>query len=128
MTKKGKKFDFSKAKMSLLPFEALREIANILTFGCDKYGRHNWRDGMEWSRIQDAMLRHYERFSLGEDRDPETGSLHLAHLATNALFLLTYQLLKLGTDDRWKNSYNPSDLLNIKNKKWSDLDPDKRKK
>lgn len=105
MTKKntGKKFDQEKPLMSLLPFEALREVAEILTFGAVKYGHHNWRLGMKWSRIQDAMLRHYEAFARGEDFDPESGKLHTAHLACNALFLLTYQLLNIGEDDRWNS-------------------------
>ncbi len=37
-----------------------------------------------------------------EKIDPESGLMHTAHLACNALFLLSYQLLGLGEDDRWK--------------------------
>lgn len=102
--KDGTKYDGDKPIMSLLPFEALREVAKILTFGAKKYDAHNWRKGMRWSRIESALLRHYERYAMGEDIDPESGLLHTAHLACNALFLLSYQLLKLGTDDRWKPS------------------------
>ena len=98
----GKKKDEGKPAMSLLPFEALKEVARILTFGAIKYEAHNWRKGMKWSRIESAMLRHYERYASGENIDPESGLLHTAHLACNALFLLSYQLLGLGTDDRWR--------------------------
>jgi hypothetical protein len=96
------KFDQDKPLMSLLPFDALRAVAQILTFGAKKYGHHNWKGGMDWSRVQSAMLRHYEQFSEGEDVDKESGLLHTAHLACNALFLLAYQLKGKGNDDRYK--------------------------
>jgi hypothetical protein len=98
----GKKFDGEKPIMSLLPFVALKEIAKILTFGKDKYGSWNWAKGMDWSRVESAMLRHYEAYASGEDLDQESGLLHTAHMACNALFLLTYQLLDIGKDDRFK--------------------------
>jgi hypothetical protein len=98
----GIKHDQKKPIMSLLPFEALTEVAKILTFGKDKYGAHNWRNGMKWSRVESAMLRHYAAYADGEDIDFESKLFHTAHMACNALFLLTYQLLSLGEDDRWK--------------------------
>jgi hypothetical protein len=98
----GKKFDQEKPIISLLPFEALNEVAKILTYGKDKYGAHNWRKGMSWSRVESAMLRHYTAYARGENTDPESGLLHTAHMTANALFLLTYQLLGLGEDDRWR--------------------------
>ena len=120
----GKKYDLGKSMMSLLPFEALRAVGDVLTYGAQKYAAHNWRSGMKWSRVQDAMLRHYERFSIGEERDPDTNMLHTAHMACNALFLLSYQLLELGEDDRWKKEYLPEDLVKAKDKTFADQDPD----
>jgi hypothetical protein len=122
----GKKYDLGKSMMGLLPFEALRAVGDVLTYGAQKYAAHNWRKGMKWSRVQDAMLRHYERFSLGEERDPDTGMLHTAHLACNALFLLAYQLQGLGEDDRWVDGqdYNPEDLERAADKSFADLDPE----
>ena len=98
----GVKNDQEKPVMSLLPFEALKEVAKILTFGMGKYGPHNWRGGMKWSRIESAMLRHYEAYARGEDFDGESKLYHTAHLACNALFLLAYQLGNIGEDDRYK--------------------------
>lgn len=66
-----KKHDEAKPKMSLLPFDALREAAKVLTFGAKKHEAHNWRKGMKWSRIEDAMLRHYESYASGIDIDEE---------------------------------------------------------
>jgi hypothetical protein len=97
----GKKNDEDKPMMALLPFKSLEEIAKVLTFGASKYTAHNWREGFDWSRLESAILRHYSAYQRGEDLDPETGFPHLAHMATDCLFLLEHFLLKLGNDDRW---------------------------
>lgn len=106
MTTKFKKYDSSKPSLSLLPFEALTKVAEVLDHGATKYGPHNWREGTSWSRLESSLLRHYTAYQSGENYDPESGLLHLAHLACNALFLLTYQLNHLGTDDRRKSHVN----------------------
>lgn len=40
-TEIGKKFDNDKPMMNLLPFEALEEVAKVLTYGANKYGKDN---------------------------------------------------------------------------------------
>jgi len=92
-------------KPSLYPIlgtaQALAEIAAVLHFGAKKYAPNKWREGMNWSRLIDALLRHVTAFANGESTDPETGLSHLGHAGCCVLFLLTYQLENLGTDDRW---------------------------
>lgn len=112
--------------MSLIPFVALRALGEVYTYGAQKYADHNWLKGMKWSRLQDAMLRHYERFSMGEDIDPETDLLHSAQMAWNAIGLLTYQILNIGEDDRWKerSTFIPNDLKQANEKSFADLDPE----
>lgn len=78
------------------------EVSKVLTFGKDKYGAHNWRNGLHWSRISSAMLRHIFAWLGGEDRDPESGLNHLAHAACGTLMLLEYVITKSGEDDRYK--------------------------
>lgn len=97
---KGLRYDQDKPMMSLLPAAALVEVARVLTFGAKKYAANNWAKGMEWSRVENSLLRHYARYKAGERVDPESGLSHLAHLACNALFLLTYEIRGLGVDDR----------------------------
>ena len=98
----GLKFDIGKVPLELLPVEALIEIAKVMAFGAEKYGRHNWRKDMAWSRLVGAILRHLFAWMLGEDKDPESGLSHLAHAGCDLLFLLTYELKELGTDDRFQ--------------------------
>lgn len=102
MSTEARKDDAGKARLDLLPFEALDEVGKVLEFGARKYAAHNWRAGFQWSRPQAAMLRHMFAFARGEDNDPETGLSHLAHAACNVLFLLTSVLEKSGVDDRYK--------------------------
>lgn len=84
------KHDKGKAPMSMLPYWGLEEIAQVLAFGAKKYGRDNWRQGMEWSRMLDAALRHLHAMSDGELLDPESGLPHAAHAGCCVLFLLDY--------------------------------------
>ena len=98
----GLKYDTGKIPLELLPPEALTEIAKVLAFGAEKYGCHNWRKGMAWSRLVGAILRHLFAWMQGEDKDQESGLSHLAHAGCDILFLLTYEINSIGIDDRYK--------------------------
>ncbi len=98
----GVKYDDGKADISLLPPEALVAIAEVFTFGAKKYAADNWRGGFKWRRVVSAILRHLFAWSAGQDKDPETGLSHIAHVGCNVMFLLTFIITKTGTDDRYK--------------------------
>lgn len=98
----AKKYDTYKPRMELLSRIALEQMAQVLTFGAKKYDAHNWRKGMDWSRLYGAAMRHLLASLDGEDLDPESGFPHLAHAAVNLMFLLEYSSKGLGTDDRHK--------------------------
>lgn len=100
---KGKKYDQGKPPMALLPPEAMNEIARVLGFGANKYGNHNWRNGLDWTRISSAVLRHLSAWHAGEDLDPESGLSHLAHAGCGIMFLIAYEQNKIGKDDRYKH-------------------------
>ena len=94
------KYDDDKVNMALLPFNALYEVAKVLTFGAKKYAKHGWKsipDGEE--RCTAALLRHLTEIQNGNMYDDESGLLHISHLATNALFLVYYQLSKINVKD-----------------------------
>lgn len=102
MSNTGVKYDEGKAPLSLIPTCALVAEARVMGFGAKKYGRFNYRGGMDWSRLIDASLRHITAFSDGEDNDPESGLSHLAHARSCLGMLLDYVENNLGTDDRCK--------------------------
>ena len=93
----GSKLDAGKPRFGLVLGDfsrALTEVVRVGTFGADKYTDHGWlhvRDGI--ARYTDAMGRHW----FGEvtdptPADPQTGLLHAAHLAWNALARLELML------------------------------------
>lgn len=96
------KKDAGKPMISLIPYEFLQGVAEVLGFGVKKYGPYCWTAGMDWSRLMDAAYRHLGAFEKGEDVDDESGLSHLLHLACCVMFLYMHQKLKLGKDDRWK--------------------------
>lgn len=98
----GVKHDSGKPPLDLLPTKGLIEIAKVMGEGKKKYGAQNWRNGMAWSRLVGAILRHVTAFNDGEDKDPETGLSHLAHAGCGILFLLEYISTHPTLDDRYK--------------------------
>ena len=68
--------------------KALKAVTAVLNYGADKYEPRGWKT-VEPRRYQSALLRHYnDHYVWNGEKDEESGLLHLAHLATNALFLL----------------------------------------
>lgn len=100
---KGTKFDQGKPSLSLIPRVAQELEAQVFGFGAKKYGRDNYKQGMDWLRITDAALRHITAFADGEDIDPESGLPHLAHARCCMAMLLFYSHYNVGTDDRYKH-------------------------
>lgn len=103
MTVQAKHNSKGKTRFELLPIEALAEVAKVLQYGTVKYGRDNWWNGMPWLELAGSALRHIFAWLMREEHDRESGLPHLAHAATNILFLLTYTLHSIGTDDRVVN-------------------------
>lgn len=89
-----------KPRWSLLPYDALGAVTDILTEGAAEYGERNWEKGFPWASVYDSLMRHLTAWFLGENLDPKSGKPHLAHVACNVLFLLAFQLRETGTDDR----------------------------
>ena len=92
----GVKFDTDKRQWwfawQFLP--ELEQVVDILAYGNKKYPAD---DGKNWSRVDQperryssALMRHLSLYLQGEKYDPETGKSHLAHMITNALFLMWF--------------------------------------
>ncbi len=88
----GLKFDSEKPRMDLLPMDALMEIAKVLTFGAKKYGDKNWEKGIARGRLRAAQMRHDAAVEMGQELDPESGYLHVAHKACDVLMELALKL------------------------------------
>jgi hypothetical protein len=100
----AKKFDHEKPPLSLISSIWINGVGQVLAFGCKKYGAHNWRNGLELSRLLSAALRHIFAFIGGEDLDPETGLNHLDHASCCLMFARELFATRNDMDDRYKPS------------------------
>ena len=89
------KADQGKPHPSYCPVALIEGVIAVREYGTAKYGDpENWRR-VEPGRYHEAILRH--TLSIWEDPyavDPDSGLLHLQHIATNIGFLL--QMRKEG--------------------------------
>lgn len=97
----GVKHDQDKPNMALLDGYAIEQLTRVLDFGAQKYAAHNWRNGLQKSRLIAAALRHLFAYLRGEDLDPESGLSHVAHAMCCCMFLLGLEH-RPELDDRWK--------------------------
>lgn len=92
----GAKLDQGKPQPALILRDmarALAAVVDIATAGAVKYTPGGWLavpDGL--NRYENAQLRHASLRHAGQERDAESGSLHLAHEAWNALAKLELYL------------------------------------
>ncbi len=93
VVKSGVKYDNDKPQWSLLPFKALKEVVEVLTYGAKKYAPDNWKRVPDARRRYiDAGFRHFTAYASGETHDPETGKHHLAHAICCLLYLVAFDL------------------------------------
>jgi predicted HAD superfamily Cof-like phosphohydrolase len=101
----GMKYDEGKPNLSLVfgGFnKALLDVGYIGTFGARKYTPNGWKEVDKlYERYSSALLRHM--FAAMSSRvkdiyDNETGRLHLAHVAWNALALTEHMLKAIDYD------------------------------
>jgi hypothetical protein len=91
----------AKPRLDLIPWPAVEQIAEVLSYGAAKYDDNNWARGARWGRYFAALCRHLFAWWGGENLAPETKFSHLAHAGSNLLFLMSYQRNAWGTDDRF---------------------------
>lgn len=88
----GVKFDQGKPQWRLVPFGAMTEVVDVLTYGANKYSPDNWKYVNDaQNRYIDAGFRHFVAYVNGQQRDPESGHRHLAHAICCLLFLLAFE-------------------------------------
>jgi len=88
---KGLKYDSGKPQLDLVPPSLDEAVGDILTLGAKKYASHNWRKGINYSRIVASLKRHMNEFYKGNLIDKESGKPHLHHAACNIAFLIEYE-------------------------------------
>ena len=88
MKDQGNKHDAGKPRFDLVDPYFHEDIAIVLTNGATEYGDYNWMHVEPFrTRYIAALERHLNALKKGEDIDPDSGHLHVAHIACNAMFL-----------------------------------------
>lgn len=99
MKEKGKRFNQGKVPLSyvLQSKESSEGLARVLEMGGKKYGRDNWKKGLNENEIIDSLMRHLVKHINGEIFDDESGLPHTDHIQANAYFLshFTHRQIKL---------------------------------
>ena len=102
---KALKYDQDKPRMDLLDPYAIEQLSHVLTFGAQKYAAHNWRKGLNKTRLIAAALRHIFAYLRGQDTDEETGLSHMAHAMCCCMFIIGLEH-RADLDDRYKEIDN----------------------
>ena len=100
---KGSRYNAGKKKWSLVDFDALEPMIDVLEFGSKKYGPNNWKKGLKVTETIDSLIRHLIDYLNGEDSDKESGLPLTGHILCNAMFLAYTERFNKGFDDRFKD-------------------------
>lgn len=94
-----------KMRYSLLPPEAIEMACRGFEAGLagGHHEENDWRNGLEWSKWLDAMMRHVEAFRRGEDIDHSDGKHHWEGVLATAMIIAAHIKSGLGKDDRVKS-------------------------
>lgn len=109
----GAKLDGGKVRPELIMrgfANALWAVAEVGTYGANKYTDDGWEkvpDGFR--RYTDAMYRHLLQEHMGGAVDQESGLLHAAHVAWNALARLEL-LLRKAREETLAETFGPKEL------------------
>jgi len=84
--KEGVKHDEGKLDWTLLPFDALKEVLEVMQIGAKKYSPDNWKKVLPSERYIKAAFRHLIDYTYTSHEDEETGKSHLAHAVCCLIF------------------------------------------
>lgn len=95
MNKQETNAGVAKRRLSLVPVQVIKDIAEVLEFGSVKYGNpDNWKE-VDISLYRDALFRHLLAYLEDpEGADEENGIEHYKHMASNMSFICAMESWK----------------------------------
>lgn len=93
------KNDEGKPEYDRLNWGVLAEINAVHKMGDEKYTRDSWKQGIELSRLCNAIIRHTSKLLAGQFIDEESGLNHSSHIAASAEMITYY----LQNSERYAN-------------------------
>lgn len=95
----AKRYNQGKLEWSLVDFESLEPLVEVLMYGKNKYneldengniinsGKDNWKKGFYIDKLLDSTFRHLCEFSDGKDYDEESKLHIIGHIMCNLMFI-----------------------------------------
>lgn len=96
----AKHFSIGKPELHQIPRWVLWQVAKVCMYGALKYGKWNWRLGMQWSQVLDSNQRHIDDWWEGQNLDHESKLHHLDHAICDLIILRWYTRHYQKGDDR----------------------------
>jgi hypothetical protein len=94
---RGPKETAGKRNWSIFPFKEATEVLKVFEYGAGKYGEpFTYRKGIPVDELLAAIFRHAVEIHNNHNVDSESGLSHAAHIAANALMLLSNEGNKNG--------------------------------
>ena len=114
-----------KPMWELLPLLTIEEVVKVYTAGAKKYAPNNWmhlENGYE--RYKAALFRHICEFERGNWLDADTGCIHLAQVAWNAIAMLHIEMEKRKENktDNIKDTKNDENTFESEGYFWANTD------
>lgn len=84
----AQRFNDGKLRVDLIEPGFIMAIAQVLTYGANKYSANNWKTGtgLTDEQIDGSLERHFWATKSGEIYDKESGLPHLYHVGCNLMF------------------------------------------
>lgn len=91
----GFKNDKGKLRLDLFSPFFIEAISEVQTWVVERgeYPERNWENGMHWSRLFGAIMRHLWRWWMGEEFDRKTELPHLWHAGCCIMYLVHYDII-----------------------------------
>lgn len=89
----------SNIRYDLIPAQGITEVSKVLTRKLNKHEKNEWKYGIPWTEVLSKLKEHLIEFENGHDFT-DSGLLHIAEVASNALILAEYYSIYPQGDDR----------------------------
>lgn len=86
----GVKNDTGKAPLHFMVPDAIAGVCRVFAFGAEKYEPENWKEGIAYTRVWAAAMRHLFLWFFRQECDDESGLSHLDHASCDIQILQAY--------------------------------------
>lgn len=100
---KALRYNQGKLKWSLVDFDSLKPMIEVLMFGAQKYAPDNWKKGLDKKEILESLQRHLIELFNEEPIDKESNLRHIGHILCNAMFYAYFENKEISEKENLNN-------------------------